>query len=46
MIGAEEVSLKWAQSPSHDYTQLVIDIPASLYDKRKTEYAWVFKITL
>jgi alpha-L-fucosidase len=46
MIGAEEVALKWMQTPSHDYTRLIIDIPASLYEKRKNEYAWVFKITL
>jgi alpha-L-fucosidase len=46
MIGAEETQLEWAQRPGHDYTKLVIDIPGSLYNKRKNEYAWVFKITL
>ncbi|MDR1674910.1 MAG: hypothetical protein LBR86_00330 [Tannerella sp.] len=48
LIGAEETQLKWAQHPTWNdsrYTQLVIDIPDSLYDKRKNEYAWVFKIT-
>jgi alpha-L-fucosidase len=46
MIGAEETQLTWSQYPGHDYTKLIIDIPDSLYGKRKNEYAWVFKITL
>jgi alpha-L-fucosidase len=46
MIGAEETPLKWSQYPGHDYSKLMIDIPDSLYNKRKNEYAWVFKITL
>ncbi|MDR3268555.1 MAG: alpha-L-fucosidase [Tannerella sp.] len=46
MIGAEETPLEWGQHPGHDYTHLIIKIPDSLYDKRKNEYAWVFKITL
>jgi alpha-L-fucosidase len=45
MIGAEETRLEWSQHPGHDYTKLIIDIPDSLYGKRKNEYAWVFKIT-
>jgi hypothetical protein len=45
MIGAEETQLSWSQHPGHDYTKLIIDIPDSLYGKRKNEYAWVFKIT-
>jgi alpha-L-fucosidase len=46
MIGAEETPLEWAQHPGHDYTKLVVKIPDALYEKRKNEYAWVFKITL
>jgi alpha-L-fucosidase len=46
MIGAEEMQLSWSQHPGNDFTaKLVIDIPDSLYGKRKNEYAWVFKIT-
>jgi alpha-L-fucosidase len=46
MIGAEETSLEWSQHPGHDYTRLIVKIPDSLYEKRKNEYAWTFKITL
>jgi alpha-L-fucosidase len=45
MVGAEETRLEWYQYPGHDYTKLMIKIPDTLYDKRKNEYAWVFKIT-
>ncbi|MDR1154849.1 MAG: alpha-L-fucosidase [Bacteroidales bacterium] len=45
MIGAEETQLSWSQHPEWNFTKLVIDIPDSLYGKRKNEYAWVFKIT-
>jgi alpha-L-fucosidase len=46
MIGAEDTALEWTQHPGHDYTKLIVKIPDSLYEKRKNEYAWVFKITL
>ncbi|MDR1379974.1 MAG: alpha-L-fucosidase, partial [Tannerella sp.] len=48
MIGAEDTQLEWVQHPEHEeygYTKLIIDIPESLYNRRKNEYAWVFKIT-
>jgi alpha-L-fucosidase len=46
MIGAEDMPLEWTQYPGHDYTKLIVKIPDALYEKRKNEYAWVFKITL
>jgi alpha-L-fucosidase len=46
MIGAEDTELSWSQQPGLDYNVLVVDIPDSLYGKRKCEYAWVFKIEL
>ncbi|MDR0559157.1 MAG: alpha-L-fucosidase [Prevotellaceae bacterium] len=46
MLGAEDVKLKWTSKTTADQTQLIIKIPKSLYAKRASEYAWVFKITL
>ncbi|MDR0559317.1 MAG: alpha-L-fucosidase [Prevotellaceae bacterium] len=46
MLGADGSELKWSHKPAFDRMKLVIDIPDSLYEQRKNEYAWVFKITL
>jgi len=46
MLGAENTPLEWSQQPEQLYTRLVIKIPETLFEQRKNEYAWVFKITL
>ena len=46
MIGAEMTPLEWSHKPAFDRTKLVVKIPESLYNQRKNEHAWVFKITL
>ncbi|MDR0542239.1 MAG: alpha-L-fucosidase [Dysgonamonadaceae bacterium] len=46
MLGSNGEELKWSRMPIPDRMKLVIDIPESLYEQRKNEYAWVFKITL
>ncbi|MDR0537509.1 MAG: alpha-L-fucosidase [Tannerellaceae bacterium] len=46
MLGSDGEELKWTHKPTHERLTLSIDIPSSLYDKRKSEHAWVFKITL
>jgi alpha-L-fucosidase len=47
MLGAENEALQWKLQPgSWSERDLVITIPPSLYDKRKNEYAWVFKVSL
>jgi alpha-L-fucosidase len=45
MIGAEHTNLQWRQVKAGWGTRnLKITIPESLYEQRKNEYAWVFKI--
>ena len=47
MLSAEHDELKWEMRPgTWSERDLVISIPPSLYEKRKNEHAWVFKITL
>jgi alpha-L-fucosidase len=46
MLGADDTPLEWEQRPDGLYTRLVVKIPESLFDKRKNDYAWTFKITL
>ncbi|MDR0814617.1 MAG: alpha-L-fucosidase [Bacteroidales bacterium] len=47
MLGAGEEELKWELRPGGwSEKDLWVTIPPSLYDKRKNEYAWVFKISL
>jgi alpha-L-fucosidase len=50
MIGAEETKLEWQQNERGRFesgtNMLKIKIPDSLYEQRKNEYAWTFKITL
>jgi alpha-L-fucosidase len=45
IAGNETIPLEWSQSP-HQNSNLVVNIPNTLYGKRQNEYAWVFKITL
>jgi alpha-L-fucosidase len=46
MLGTGGEDLKWTHKPTFERLTLSIDIPSSLYEKRKNEHAWVFKITL
>ena len=47
LLGAESEELEWTMRPGvWSERDLVITVPPTLYDKRKNEYAWVFKITL
>jgi alpha-L-fucosidase len=46
MIGAEHTNLQWRQDKRGWNRDLKITIPETLYEQRKNEYAWVFKIEL
>jgi alpha-L-fucosidase len=47
MLGAEHIELQWEQvKTGWENRDLEITIPESLYEQRKNEYAWVFKISL
>jgi alpha-L-fucosidase len=48
MLGAEHIELEWKilmKKRSHQY-DLAIQIPESLYQNRKNDHSWVFKISL
>ena len=45
MLGAEDTELTWKHNtPGSFQSNLEITIPDSLYEKRKNDYAWVFRI--
>jgi alpha-L-fucosidase len=45
MLGAENTELEWKPVVAHGKYEAAITIPDSLYEQRKNEYAWVFKIS-
>jgi alpha-L-fucosidase len=46
LLGSDDTPLKWSAKATGDKSQLTINIPNSIYNKRKNEHAWVFKISL
>jgi hypothetical protein len=45
MLGAENIELEWKAITDRDHKfDVAVQIPESLYEQRKNEYAWVFRI--